>query len=190
MLNTMLKKWWVILIQGILMFILGFLIFGNPLEVLAGISLWFGIITLVTGVIGIVGWISSGKDDRDNNSLLWSLLTAVFGVIILMNLPAVMKVITIIFGLWVLFTGFNLVFSGWGLKKENNLGWLLLIVGVLSVIAGLMMIFNIGSGAAGVATILAVQVGLTGIAMILLACAKKMIANKVNEKIGKLKSRI
>ena len=57
----MLKKWWMILLQGILMVILGIFIFKNPAEVLAGISLWFGIIILITGVIGIFAWFFSAR---------------------------------------------------------------------------------------------------------------------------------
>ncbi len=187
MLNTMLKKWWVILIQGILLFILGIFIFNNPAEVLAGISLWFGIIILITGVVGILGWIFAGSGERDGWSLFWSLLTAVFGIIILMNLLAAMKAVTIIFGLWVLFTGFNLTSSGWALKKENAIGWFLFIIGLLAIIAGLMMIFNIGSGAAGIATILGLSVLLSGIALIFLSFAKKAIAGKIKDKVNELK---
>ncbi|HRI84300.1 MAG TPA: DUF308 domain-containing protein [Ignavibacteria bacterium] len=184
----MLKKWWVILLQGILLFILGMLIFNNPVEVLTGISLWFGIILLVTGVIGLFGWLFSGSEDRDSWILIWSFVTAVFGVLILTNLLAAMKVITVIFGIWVLMTGFNLTTSGWSLKKENSLGWFLLIIGVLSVAAGLMMIFNISSGIAGVAVILGIQVILSGIALILLSFVKKSLAGKIEDQIKKLKS--
>jgi uncharacterized membrane protein HdeD (DUF308 family) len=190
MVNTMLRKWWVILIQGILMFILGIFIFNNPVEVLEGISLWFGIIILITGVIGVFGWIFAGSGERDTGSLIWSLLTAVFGIIILTNMLTAMKAVTIIFGIWVLILGFSLTSNGWALKKENAMGWFLLIIGLLGIIAGLMMIFNIGSGAAGIATILGLTVLLTGIALILLSFAKKAIAGKVKDKIDELKGKI
>lgn len=172
------------------MFILGIFIFNNPVEVLAGISLWFGIIILVTGVIGIFGWLFAGSGERDGGSLIWSLLSALFGILILSNMLVAMKAVTIIFGVWVLMTGFSLTSNGWALKKENSMGWFLLIIGLLGIIAGLMMIFNIGSGAAGIATVLGLTVLLTGIALILLSFAKKAIAGKVKEKIGELKSKI
>ena len=186
----MLKKWWVILLQGILMFILGLFIFSNPVEVLAGISLWFGIIILVTGVIGVFGWIFAGSGERDTGSLLWSLLSALFGILILSNLLVAMKAVTIIFGLWVLLTGLSLAANGWSLKKESSMGWFLLIVGILGIIAGFMMILNLGSGAAGIATILGITILLTGIALILLSFAKKAIAGKVKDKIDELKDKV
>lgn len=154
----MFKKWWVILIQGILLFILGIFIFNNPVELLSGLSLWFGVIILLTGIVGMFGWMFSGKGERETGSFLWSLVTTILGILILLNLSWAMKLITILFGLWVLLTGLNLLISGWSIRSQNGFGWLLVIVGVLSVAAGLMMILNIGSGALGVATILGVQV--------------------------------
>lgn len=98
----MFKKWWVILIQGILLFILGIYIFNNPGEVLAGISLWIGILALLTGVMGIIGWLFGGKENRETGMLIWSIITALLGILILTNMLAAMKIITVIFGIWVL----------------------------------------------------------------------------------------
>lgn len=186
----MFKKWWVLLIQGILMFLLGIFIFRNPAEVLAGISLWFGILILLTGITGIFGWLFGGKETRESSSLLWSIVSVLFGLFVLMNLLATMKAITILFGIWVILTGFSLLSTGWKIKGDSFTGWILLIVGLLSLVAGLMMIFNIVSGAEGVATILGIQVTLTGVALILLSFVKKAIVGKVEDKINDLKSKI
>ena len=170
------------------MFILGIFIFRNPAEVLTGISLWFGILLLLTGITGIFGWIFGGKENRESGTLLWSILSAVFGLFVLMNILVAMKAITVIFGVWVLFTGFRLIHSGWSMKKESVIGWILLIAGLLSLAAGFMMIFNIGTGAEGVAVILGIQVIIAGIAMILLSFAKKAVTGAIKEKIDSIKN--
>lgn len=172
------------------MFILGIFIFNNPSEVLTGISLWFGILILLTGITGIFGWIFGGKESRESGSLLWSILSAVFGIFVLMNLLATMKVITVIIGIWVLFTGFSLIHSGWSMKKESIIGWILFIAGLLSVVAGIMMISNIGSGAEGIAVILGIQVIIAGIALILLSFAKKAVVGKAEDKIKEIKAKL
>ena len=179
----MFKKWWVILIQGILLFILGIFIFKNPAEVLAGISLWFGILILLTGIIGILGWLFGGKENRESGSLIWSAVTTLFGLLILMNLLAAMKVITVIFGIWVLLTGFSLVKFGWTLKKDSFLGWIIFIIGILSLAAGLSMIFNIGSGAEGVAVILGIQVMLSGTSLIMISIIRKAVVSNIKENL-------
>ncbi|MBK8382608.1 MAG: DUF308 domain-containing protein [Ignavibacteria bacterium] len=177
----MFKKWWVLLIQGIIMLILGIYILNNPVEMLAGISLWIGILILFTGILGIFGWIFAGKEHRDTGALIWSLLSVVFGLIILGNLLAAMKAVTVIFGIWILVTGFSLLSSGWKVKKENSMGWFLVIVGILSLIAGIMMITNMGSGAAGV-RLYRISGYPVRIALIILSFAKKMIVSKVEKK--------
>lgn len=184
----MLKKWWVILIQGILMLILGFYIFNNPAEVLTGISLWFGIIVLITGITGLFGWLFSDKEERGGFSFIWSLLTVLFGIFVLTHLLAAMKAITIIFGIWVLIMGFNILISGWSLKNNHFFGWIMLILGIFTSIAGVMMIFDFGSGAEGVSNILGFSVLMAGIGLIILSVSKKMIVGNVQDKIDSFKS--
>ena len=81
MLNTILRKWWLILLQGILMIVLSYFIFDNPAAVLAGISLWFGIIVIMIGITGIAGWMVTPSSGRETFSLIWSVLTALFGLL-------------------------------------------------------------------------------------------------------------
>ena len=78
MLQLLFRKWWVILLQGILLIILSFYIFQHPVEVLAGISLWCGLLVLAAGLLGITAWLASDKAESESMSLLWSILSAAF----------------------------------------------------------------------------------------------------------------
>ena len=190
MLQLLFRKWWVVLLQGILLVILSIYIFQNPVEVLAGISLWFGLLVLAAGLLGIIAWLAADKPEREGVSLFWSILTAAFGLLMLLHLLVTMKTLTVIFGLWMLVTGLLLVQSGWSLRSKNSFGWIMVIAGVLSAVAAVMMIFNVGTGAVGISTLFGLQVLLTGIVLVLLAFAKKVVANRVKDKIESFKSRI
>src|SRR2546423_11166661 len=176
MLQLLFRKWWVVLLQGILLIILSIYIFQNPVEVLAGISLWFGLLVLAAGVLGIIGWLAADRAEREGMSLFWSTLTAVLGLLMLLHLLATMKTLTVIFGLWMLVTGLLLVQSGWLLRSKNSFGWAMVIAGVLSAVAAVMMIFNVGTGAVGISTLFGLQVLLIGIVLVLLSFAKKVVA--------------
>ncbi len=189
MLQLLFRKWWVVLLQGILLIILSIYIFQNPVEVLAGISLWFGLLVLAAGVLGVIGWLAADRPEREGMSLFWSILTAAFGLLMLLHLLVTMKTLTVIFGLWMLVTGLLLVQSGWSLRSKNSFGWIMVIAGVLSAVAAVMVVFNIGTGAIGISTLFGLQVLLTGIALILLSFAKKVVAGTVKDKIESLKSR-
>ena len=184
MLQQLFRKWWVVLLQGFLLIILSIYIFNNPDEVLKGISFWFGLIVLAAGLLGVIGWLAADKSEKENMSLLWSVITAAFGLLMLLKLGATMKTITVIFGLWVLVSGILLLKNGWSLKDENSFGWIMVIVGILSVVAAVMMIFNVGAGAIAIGTLLGLQVLLTGIALVLLAIAKKVLVGKVKDKLN------
>jgi uncharacterized membrane protein HdeD (DUF308 family) len=68
------KKWWVGMIQGIMLIILSIYIFNNPLNAMKGLSVWIGLLILFTGLVGIFSWMAADRDKR-NTSLLWSFLT-------------------------------------------------------------------------------------------------------------------
>lgn len=181
----MLKKWWINLVQGVLLIILGIYVFANPAEALAGISLAFGILILIIGAAGILAWLFD-KDRRENGFLIWSILTALFGLLISMHLLIAVKIITIVYGVWVLLIGFNLLSSGWRIRRDTMIGWIMFFVGLFSIFAGIKMIFNISSGIAVSATIIGIQALLAGLCLVLFAFAKKMFVGKLRSKIQSL----
>jgi uncharacterized membrane protein HdeD (DUF308 family) len=190
MVQLIFRKWWLILIQGILLIVLSIYIFNNPVTVLAGLSFWFGSLVLVAGILGIFAWMSANKTGKENMSLFWSIITAVFGIWLLLNLTATMKTLTVVFGMWMLVTGVHLVQSGWSLKNENSMGWIMVIAGILSAVAALMIIFNISAGAAGISTLLGLQVLITGIALVILSFTKRAVMGIAKDKLESFHSGI
>jgi uncharacterized membrane protein HdeD (DUF308 family) len=142
------------------------------------------IIGFAAGLLGIIAWLAADKSEREGMSLFWSILTAAFGLLMLLHLLVTMKTLTVIFGLWMLITGLLLVQSGWSLRSKNSFGWIMVIAGVLSVVAAVMMIFNIGTGAVGISTLLGLQVLLTGIALVLLSFTKKIVGEGLRIKLN------
>ena len=163
MLKLLFRKWWILLIQGILLIILAIYIFNNPVDVLAGLSIWIGVLVFIAGVAGLVSWFSSEKAERENSTLLWSLITLLFGLLLLFNLLATMKMLTVLFGLWMLISGVHLIRLGLALRRETSSGLFILIIGVLAALAAIATIFNIGTGAIAISVLLGLQVLLVGI---------------------------
>jgi uncharacterized membrane protein HdeD (DUF308 family) len=59
--TTIFRKWWMILLQGVLLIIIAFIFFNNPLGVLAVISMWVGILTLAAGALGLIANLDGKK---------------------------------------------------------------------------------------------------------------------------------
>jgi len=175
------------LLQGILLIILSIYIFNRPVAVLAGLSIWFGLLVFAAGVLGIIAWFAADETEKEGMSVLWSVVSTLLGLLMLFNLLATMKVVTIIFGIWMLITGMHLTKSGLALKDKHSFGWMMVVAGVFSVVVAIMVLFNIGTGAVGISILLGLQILLTGIALVLFSLAKKALVDKVKDRLRSLK---
>lgn len=189
MLNLLFRKWWVVLLQGILLILLSLYIFKNPMEVLAGVSLWIGLLICVSGLLGILS--ALGPDGSEHRGLLivWSVFTALFGFLLLANVPATMSFLAVLFGVWMLAGGLRLTAAGWSLKDNHTIGWIVTLAGVISVVTACMVLFNIGAAAIGVSMLIGLQVLLAGIALVVLSLIKKATRGAIRSKINELQPR-
>lgn len=184
------RKWWVILIQGILLIMLSFYVFNHPGATLVGMAFWMSLFILVAGVTGIIGWFVAEKQQRETYQLVWSIASALFGVLLLSRIGFAMDMFTNLLGFWMVLTGVWLTQNGWVGRNTGAMGWITLIAGVLSVVAGLMVIFNIGVGAIAVSTLVGLQLLLAGIGLIVLALVKHKLVSHVKDAAADLRERL
>ena len=117
--QTLLRKWWVILIQGLLLIILSIYVFNHPGLTLLGLTFWISLLIFISGLAGIGGWLFAGADERETSSLLWSLASALFGFLLITRIGFAMNLFTNLLGLWILITGGWLVQQGWATQRRR-----------------------------------------------------------------------
>ena len=166
------------MIQGITLIIMSIYVFNNPLTALKGISVWIGVLIFFTGIVGIISWLFADRDARELSGLIWSLITFVFGILMLMHLFATTRMITILFGLWMVFLGLHFIESGLIFKKHQPFRWTTVIAGLICIFAAVVLIFNLGTGV-GVSLFIGVQMLLGGIALIIISFARKEMADNL-----------
>ena len=166
------------MIQGIALIIMSIYVLNNPLNALKGISIWIGVLIFFTGIVGIISWLFADRDAREIGSLVWSLITFVLGILMLMHLFATTRMITILFGLWMVFLGLHFIESGLIFKKHQPFRWTTVIAGLICIFAAVVLIFNLGTGA-GASLFIGVQMLLGGIALIIISFARKEMANNL-----------
>ena len=172
------RPWWVAMIQGIALIIMSIYVLNNPLNALKGISVWIGVLIFFTGIVGIISWLFADRDAREIGSLVWSLITFVLGILMLMHLFATTRMITILFGLWMVFLGLHFIESGLIFKKHQPFRWTTVIAGLICIFAAVVLIFNLGTGA-GASLFIGVQMLLGGVALIIISFARKEMANNL-----------
>ena len=176
--KPVIRPWWVAMIQGIALIIMSIYVLNNPLNALKGISVWIGVLIFFTGIVGIISWLFADRDAREIGSLVWSLITLVLGILMLMHLFATTRMITILFGLWMVFLGLHFIESGLIFKKHQPFRWTTVIAGLICIFAAVVLIFNLGTGA-GASLFIGVQMLLGGVALIIISFARKEMANNL-----------
>ncbi len=177
------KKWWVLLLQGILLIAMGIFFMNHPAEVLLAVSLWVSVFVLASGLLGIFSYFGEEKEERDSGMFWWSLATAAVGVIMISGLGITAKSITLILGVWIVITGIWLARAGWSFRQESALGYLVALLGLFAIISGVAVLFDLYQGAIWISTLIGIEAILSGIALIAIGLVKRNVKGKVKQAI-------
>ena len=159
------KKWWVLLLRGVLLIIIGLLAFVSPLVWVT----FVGIYILVDGVTMLM----SGFSDQPAGQSHWPLvilgvLGLIAGLLILWN-PALGGItLTYVIAAWAIVTGILTIITALRLRDEIDNEWWLVLSGVLAVIFGILVFQNVLAGILTIAWvfgIFAIVVGILSIAL-------------------------
>ncbi len=187
-LSILFRNWWVILIQGILMIALSIIIFNNPDAVLASLALWLGVTVIVTGLVGIIAWLTASKEHREFFSLTGSIAIVIIGILMISKLLVTIKAITLLFGALVAVVGLVLMQGSWAARAQWSLWWVIALAGVVTLIIGIKSVVDIYDGAQNISNLIGIAVLLSGIGLVCLGFLKKKIVTAISNKINKMRS--
>lgn len=160
------KKWWVLLIRGVLLIVIGLLAFASPITWI----IFVGITMLIDGMAMLI----SGFNDQPAGQSRWPLviigvLGLLAGLIILWN-PALGGItLTYVIAAWAIVVGILEIISAVRLREEIDNEWWLIITGVLAVIFGILVFSNVLAGILTIAWVFGIFAILAGILSIALA---------------------
>jgi uncharacterized membrane protein HdeD (DUF308 family) len=159
------KKWWVLLLRGILLIIAGLLAFVSPVTWV----IFVGVYMLFDGM----SFLLAGFSDQPGGQSRWPLLIIgilglLAGLIILWN-PALGGItLTYVIAAWAIVTGVLTIITALRLREEIDNEWWLVLSGVLAIIFGVLVFQNVLAGILTIAWvfgIFAVVVGILSIAL-------------------------
>lgn len=162
--GKVIRHWWLILITGILSIGVGITVFVNPVESYLTLSIVFGIMMLVTGIIELVVSLTSHNyfTTRTYN-IIGGVLDLVLGLFLCIYPQVTLVVLPIILGAWLLYHSFMIIGMGGDMNsfRVPGSGWTIaggIILLLLSILI-LVKPFSIGTAAV---------VSLTGVSFIVL----------------------
>ena len=136
------RHWWLLLLLGILLFVVGIVIFLYPGQSYLGMTLLFGLVILCSGISEIVLSLS-------NNHLLtgrgWFLAAGIIevllGLLLLFNMALSAATLPIFLGFWLLFRSFTLIGLGGDMNsmQVSGSGWTI-ATGILLLLCSLAIL--------------------------------------------------
>lgn len=137
---------WGELILGILLILLGIYTFANPSAAMTGVTVVYGTLALITGIVDIIFYVKLEQRTGFGPafSLVGGILSIIVGILILCNIAAGAWTLVILFPIWFIahcvarLTHLPYI----RLTVGNGYYYFTLAVNILGLILGFLMIFN------------------------------------------------
>ncbi len=133
-----------LLISSVVLFILGALIYSNPNEVVLVVTYVIGGLITLTGVFNCVkNYIEVKKDNTTSSKgMVLGIMLVVVGLIFIFLGGVIETLVRFIIGGWILLCGITRLANALSIEKKETSFWVLLVLSLLLIAAGLYTILE------------------------------------------------
>src|SRR6478672_2651541 len=158
--------WWLGLVQGVALLVLGALCLSAPGATIVVLVQLTGLYWLITGILGLIGLIS------DRSGWLWKAFAGVIGILAgiaivghpLWSSILVPTTLVIVIGIFGIVNGILVMIQSWGVRR-----WSGVILGLVGALLGLVLVANPLIGAATLPFVLGLFAIIGGVMSIAMA---------------------
>ncbi len=175
------KYWWVLLVRGILLVILGILMFAWPQATLTVFVVLFAAYLFVDGVMNIFEGFSERKAGEPSGwSFVSGALAIIFGIVVLVWPDTVGKVLMYIIAIWAILAAIAGIAAGLRLRKTPGSGWVWFLAwGVLAGLFGIALLVNPAAGILSILWLVAIWAIMSGIVFIIASFFVRKVGNAI-----------
>jgi uncharacterized membrane protein HdeD (DUF308 family) len=156
LIETVKRHWWVPVLRGVAAIIFGVIAFTHPVMAAATLVLFFGAWVLIDGIFRVIGAIGHRDSDSDWG---WQIVIGILGIIIgllTFHAPGVTALALVIYiAAWALMIGATEIVLAIKMRREIKGEWLLVLMGLASIIFAVLLLWNPIAGAAALIWIIA-----------------------------------
>ena len=124
--ETIFKRWWLLLLNGILFLILGVISLAYPVTALFSVAVYIGVVALVAGIGSIVVALSNMRVRSWGWRLLEGVIDVIFGLLMLGNPLLSAAMIPVLIGIWVFVRGLMYVADSLAWRRRGSGDWVAL----------------------------------------------------------------
>lgn len=178
--NIFFRKWWVLLVRGLVAIAFGALTWFQPGISLAALVLLFGAYSMTDGILGVWTAIAGRKEHEHWLVLLVGGLLGI-GVGILTFLVPGLTALALLFyiAIWAVATGVLEIVAAIHLRKEIKGEWWLILGGLASVVFGVLLMTRPVAGALAVLWLIAAYAVIFGVLLVMLAFKARTFGSQV-----------
>ena len=176
--NRIASNWWVLLLDGLLMIVVGFLIFSIHWTV-SSLSTFIGVVFIVEGVMRALVSGVNGAAQRAN--VLTGLLSIAAGVAIIVWPTPGLVALAIFLAAWLIVIGTLSLTGGFAARNVLPDWWLMPILGVLEIALGVLALANPGATLAAIITVGGIWAVVAGVMRIVMAFDVKRLPDELDK---------
>src|SRR6187200_2928805 len=175
------RNWWVLLLNGALLVVAGFLIFSIDWSV-RSLATFFGALFIFQGLTEAL---TTGIDARVRRAnVLTGLLSIATGVLIIVWPKPGLLAVAIILGAWLVVMGTLAIAGAFAARSFLPNWWLLLIIGLLEIPLGVLALANPGATLAALITVTGIWAIAFGVMRVVLAFEVKRLPSYVDQALA------
>lgn len=138
------KYWWVILVRGIILILLGMAMLIWPKQTVLVFAIIFVAYLLIDGVMSVFQGFSERRQGQSGaGNFVVGALAIIAGIVILVWPKESGTVIAVLVAVWAILAGISGIAGGLALRNQPGSGWGWFVAwGVLSLVFGVIVLFN------------------------------------------------
>jgi uncharacterized membrane protein HdeD (DUF308 family) len=172
------RNWWVLLLNGIVGIVAGFLIFSIDWTV-RDLATFIGALFIFQGLAEAL---TTGIDARvRQTNVIAGLLSIATGILIIVWPEPGLVAVAVVLSAWLIVSGTLAITSAFAARQVLPNWWLLLIVGLLEIPLGVLALANPGATLAALITVAGIWAIVTGVMRVVLAFEVKRLPESVDQ---------
>ncbi|GCE78506.1 HdeD family acid-resistance protein [Cellulomonas biazotea] len=178
--TTLRKIWWLPVLRGAVLLVLGLLMLIQPLGTVKALVWVYGLFAIIDGVIALGQWLGNRKEKGAGWWAVAGLVGIAFGVIALVWPGPTIAVIFYLISLWVLVLGVLAVIASVVLYRARDIGWYwVLTFGLVAFLFGLLLVINPQESLTVVVVLLGLYAFVGGVVLVISGFATRSFAQQV-----------
>ena len=166
--SEVLKRiWWVPVVRGVFLLILGFIMLANPLWSVKALVWIFGAFAVLDGIIALIEWFTNRREAGSGWWLLSGVVSLAIGIVAVVWPGPTASVVFYLIAIWVLLLGILQIIAAVFRYRAKDEGWAwVLASGLVSFLFGLILITHQETSAKVIVIVLGLFAFVAGVLLV------------------------